>query len=156
MSCSPWSCKESDTTEWLTHTHTHTHTCWGSAKPGTRSDPCWALCCLDTLSQPVYPYCCSLPLSETISCRERFSVLKGDTPDDPHIPGEPIRVTVWPDVWDSDSRQGCSFSPTPATQHLTEIADLILPPFSHQSIENDNICPAFIESSCEKQMWSSL
>ena len=23
---SPWKCKESDTTEWLTHTHTHTHT----------------------------------------------------------------------------------------------------------------------------------
>ena len=25
-SYSPWSCKESATTEWLTHTHTHTHT----------------------------------------------------------------------------------------------------------------------------------
>ena len=24
---SPWGCKESDTTELLTHTHTHTHTC---------------------------------------------------------------------------------------------------------------------------------
>ena len=23
---SPWGCKESDTTRWLTHTHTHTHT----------------------------------------------------------------------------------------------------------------------------------
>ena len=26
MGYSPWGCKESDTTEQLTHTHTHTHT----------------------------------------------------------------------------------------------------------------------------------
>ena len=25
MDYNPWTCKESDTTEWLTHTHTHTH-----------------------------------------------------------------------------------------------------------------------------------
>ena len=32
---SPWGCKESDTTEQLTHTHTHTHTrCLPSGQPG--------------------------------------------------------------------------------------------------------------------------
>ena len=48
VGCSPWSRKESDTTERLTHTHTNTHLCWGSAKPGTMSvpvEPCaaWTL-----------------------------------------------------------------------------------------------------------------
>ena len=158
VGCSPWSRKESDTTEQLTHTHTHTHTpVLGQCQAWDHERSRWALCCLDSLSQPVYTCCCSLPFSETISCREGFSVLRGDTPDDPHIPGEPIRVAVWPDVCGSDSRQGCSFSPTPATLSvLGKLQTSFLPPFSLQSIENDNVCPAFIESSCEKQMWSSL
>ena len=29
---SPWGCKESDMTEWLTHTHTHTHSICGKIK----------------------------------------------------------------------------------------------------------------------------
>ena len=34
MGDSPWNRKQSDTTEWLTHTHTHTHTHINTMKAG--------------------------------------------------------------------------------------------------------------------------
>ena len=53
MGYSPWGCKESDTTEQLTHTHTHTHT----HTPVDRR--CFILTIVPTLSLEIRSVTCS-------------------------------------------------------------------------------------------------